>query len=230
MNINKVIKIYFTFLLVLAFVATLSYNRDINQFIVNAFNSSNFRQSQYLASILDVKNAGKIDMEVRNKNLSGDLSITFSNDPEQAFAQPGSSNVKIMNVNFSAKNPDLVVKKLSFVLEGVDESNVGRVAFVDNETGNIIQMAKREGEKFVFDNFDLKVSNLKKVTLGLEVSVTSALKNNDRLRLNIGSSEDVQFIVDKKTYNLKAGYPLNGKYLTIASPRGWVTTKKREES
>lgn len=230
MDLAKVIKGYFIFLMCIVTFAALSYNSTVKHYMLAASTFAhidiigqgrNTDESLYASvyGLQDIK-AKIFNNENLYENKSPNLfGFSISNDPEKSLMEPGTKNVLIMNLNLTAYENSATLKSLKLKVHGIDEYDVENVAIeVD---GEVLAFGKRDEQYFNFGNLDYEIAPNSKERFEVKVDLSENLTTGERLRLDIEKPEDIVVKVNGKKLNVNDYYPIKGKYLSIAKPRPW---------
>ncbi|MBD3360838.1 hypothetical protein GF366_03485 [Candidatus Peregrinibacteria bacterium] len=217
MNIAKVIKVYFYFIMVLMATASLTFNEEVKYFIVSAFHFdeqeyiSDASPSGYSANIFAGGSSKIFIAENDNPNL---INFSIMNDPEKSFAEPGSKGIYVMDFVFKTKNESMVLRKLTLKVVGVDSENILKAALVKGNKP--ISEARHKDGYLIFDNINFKIDNDSRNKLALKVSLSPNLQTGQRIRMDIEKPSDIEILVGGRPYTINKYYPIEGEYLSIA--------------
>lgn len=223
MNIAKVIKAYFLFVMAISSMALLSYNDNVGNYISSVLHADNLSESgkgfyKNLMSGISYDNDGRKIFLSHNENSSL-INFSISNNPEKAFASPGEKNVDMMSFVLKTFEDDLVFEDLRLKITGVDPEYIEKAMLLDEK--EILQIGKKDGEYFVFEGIDYLIESFQKKFLLLYVDLSSDIKTGERFRMDIENPDDINIIVGDEPYLIDAYYPLQGKYLSVTRQRAW---------
>lgn len=229
MNIRRVIKFYFSFVMVLVSAAGLSYNDDVRALMINSFNIEMGAEKDLftiasdkvlLSEALATGISGQGIFSAVNANSEA-LSFEMEHDADRAFANPGAAGAEIMRFEMNTYESSLHFSALTLKVFGVDAEDVQRAVLVMDEE-NFIE-GSREGEYFVFKNIDYKLDANSDGIVSLQVDLGEELTTGNRLRLDIEKPDDIELYVGGKVYKINEYYPIEGKYLSITKQNPSVT-------
>lgn len=223
MNIAKVIKAYFLFVMAISSMALLSYNDNVGNYISSVLHVDNLSESgkgfyKNLMSGISYDNDGRKSFLSHNENPSL-INFSILNNPEKAFAAPGEKNVEMMSFVFKTFENDLIFEDLRLKIIGVDPEYIEKAMLLDEK--EILQTAKKDGEYFVFEGIDYAIESFQKKSLLFYIDLSPDIKTGERIRMDIENPDDINIIVGDEPYLIDAYYPLQGKYLSIAKQRAW---------
>lgn len=223
MNIAKVIKVYFIFVMAISSMALLSYNDNVGNYISSVLHADNISESgkgfyKDLMAGISYDDGGRKIFLSHNENPSL-INFSILNNPGKAFASPGDKNVDMMSFVFKTFENDLVFENLRLKIMGVDPEYIEKAMLLDEK--EILQIGKKDGEYFVFEGIDYAIESFQKKSLLLYIDLSPDIKTGERLRMDIENPDDINIIVGDKPYSIDAYYPLQGKYLSIAKQRAW---------
>lgn len=236
MNINKILKVYFVFILSLSAMGALSYSSKVENYVVSVLHSIDQQTDQFHVDISDESkkfndtfvNLGEISSKkapaIVIKNSNPELiSFKLQNNPTKAYSEPGKRSVEIMEISLLGKEKPIELKKLVFKVSGV-EGNKIKKAYLSVK-GKVFSAKEPEGDYFIFDglnyNLDSKIEGRIKVLLDL----SEELKTGSRIHLDIEDAQSVELKVGGEDFGISQSYPVIGKYLTIAKARKWSNIK-----
>jgi hypothetical protein len=223
MNLAKIIKIYFVFMLITVSLGALSYNKGVVNYFSSVFHitemdfKSGTASSFYISDF--VKDEVYNDVFVNNNSNPNILNFNLVNDPSEAHASAGDKNVKIMGIYFKTDEMDLSLDELTFKIVGVDAENITDAVLTCDST--VIDEASLSDGYLTFKNIDFEMGSNEEKTLYLYVDLGTSLTTGERVRLDIESPDDVVLSVGGEPYALNKYYPIEGKYLSIAHNRPW---------
>jgi hypothetical protein len=223
MNIAKLIKGYFIFVMAISSVAVFSYNDSFSNYVVSVLHSDNsLTQVSPLQNVFDKISSenylsGSIFTSI-NQNPSL-INFLIESNPEGSFAEPGSQNSKVMTFSLKADADPMVLESLKLKVVGIDSSYVGRATLSFGDY--VFSKGRRDGDYFIFDNLNIRVAPNGFKTFDLLVNISSEVKTGNRFRFDIESPDDIGLNVNGETYIIDGYYPIKGTYLSIARPRTW---------
>ena len=215
MHTPKILKIYFTFVMSLVALATMSYIPGTQKSIQAALaffdvdtemqQQENFDFTQYL--------------KVSNYHYSSSLenphefSVTFSHDAANAYARSAEQGKTVMSLDFDSPDAGMNFKKVRFKIVGMDAEKIEGARLVSEF--EVVNEGRIDGEylEFSYVNFELAAGEAGK--LELVVDLADGLKPNDHLRFDIESEGDVKMEVGGVDAQIDGYYPLRGKTLFI---------------
>ena len=212
-------------------MALFSYNDRINEFIVSVVHigqdasaDQGFYDSLMASVVLDYGLDKSYSSHNENPAL---INFTIINDPEKAFAKPGSENVEMMGFSFKTEDDSLIIEDLRLKVVGVDREFIEKAMVLDEK--EIIKMGKADGDYFVFKGLNYEIPKDSKETLFLYVSMSPDITTGNRFRMDIEDSEDISLVVGSHSYSIDAYYPIEGKYLSVAKPRPWGIDRNKKD-
>lgn len=219
MSIQKVIKLYFVFVMAVATMAMLTYNVRVENFIVSIFHTQGSVQivepeSKRMGAFAD-------EMRMSPPGESEDEPVIFSitNDPEWAFAEPGSYGVSVMDFIFRAADEDLLLQLLKLKVVGVDIKNIESAVLTDGE--EFFKKGWVLDEYLIFSHINYEVLPDGEGVLTLVLDLGEDLHPGQRIRMDIEQPEDIVMLVGGEFYDVDQNYPIRGKSLSIAKARIW---------
>lgn len=214
MNINKILKFYLVLTLSIGSMALLGYSPN-SKHPLKEFTESSFYNQKLFTSVLPIENSRNVLSSVNTGDYT--VNFTLSSDPEKRFANPGEKNIEIMKISFKSPDGDIVLKSLNFKISALDQSKVRNVYLFEGET-KIASASIGDGYA-KFSNISYETVANKEAVLSVRMDLSKKTQVGDRVRLDIEKSEDVEIIVDDKTYDLRKYYPIQGHYLSVAKIR-----------
>lgn len=222
MNIAKVIKAYFIFVMAVSSIALFSYNDNIGNYIVSVLHADNISSDtgfyKNLMAGISYDNDGRKVFSSSNENSSL-INFNIINNPEKAFASPGEDNKELMSFLFKTFEDDLELKYLRLKIVEADSEYIKKAILIDGK--KILQIGKKDGEYFIFDNINYEIKSSDEKSLFIYISLSSDIKTGERVRMDIESPEDIVLLVGGENYIIDSYYPIQGKYLSIARQRVW---------
>ncbi len=219
MNIAKIIRAYFVFVMCGVAVASLSYNDTVKYYMASVFNFESDSADSTAFSADIESNAETV------ANSTGIINFVIDNNPNEAFAQPGAKSVPIMHFKMRTFDESVTVKSLKLKLAGVENKLVEKVFLTKGR--EIIAVGKKKGEYFDFKNIDFHLAKNSSGIINVIVDVSAELTTGNRFRLDIEKPEDIVILAGTDVYSVTGSYPLRGKYLSIAKSRPWNFKKKK---
>jgi hypothetical protein len=221
MNIAKVIRAYFIFVMAISCVAVFSYNSTLNNFIVSVLhiNESGLATAGLFNSVsseIPFDNNGRQTFISKNEN---DALVNFRimNNPEGAYAPPGSTNVPMMAFSIKTNNEVALLKDLKLKIVGVDSELITKAVIGDDK--ELLEVGGKNGEYFVFKNINHKINSNSIEKLILYVDLSEELHTGQRFRMDIEKPEDIVMAVGPEPFTIDAYYPIEGEYLSVARAR-----------
>ena len=209
--------------MVICLIAIANTNSSVSGYFVSVLNFADDVGQKFLEIESGMKTG--VSGAAVQKNIHGvDAKNFFSKEksdlisytvisPEKNFAYPGDKSVAIMDMEFSAKVDNMMIQKMKFKVEGVDDARVETLSLFNSE--NFIAYADAHDGYFVFENLNIPIKEDGKLKLSLKVDLSFALMGGDRVRLDIADPKDVQFYDGAENIYLKGFFPLKGVNLTI---------------
>ena len=216
MNIAKVIKVYFIFVMVISSIALLSYNDNFGNYILSVLHvgESSANASLYTSVIAYDYEGGVFSSTNESSSL---LNFSIINDPEKAFSAPGSENVEMMGFLFKTGDDVSLLKDLRLKVVGVDPKYIEKAVLFDGK--KIVKVGAKDEEYFSFKQINQKIDPNAYKILYLHVSLSSELHTGQRFRMDIESPDDIIILTGSQQFIVDDYYPIEGKYLSIAVPR-----------
>ena len=234
MNVRRILRGYLVFALLITTVGVAGQNQSVKSYTTNNFASvihlfdgltdtENYKLSDFkpYASIYNIENVNVREDKVgvpRTKNY-GLLSFDIKNDPANAFGLPGSKGNDLMSFLIQTESEAAYFDGVILKVEGVEAKMVEAAYLVDAE--GVIAEGKASGEYFSFNNLRYEIEAESLVNIRVKVDLSPDLHTSDRLRMDIEKPEDLKLEVDGEAFEISAQYPVEGKYISIATPRPW---------
>ena len=230
MNIKKILKFYLILTLTITGLSLLSYSDVIKNYT-----------SHYYADVLDSmdnwwgnsdykylqgKNEAYLPDDSRNssrrnfsdiKNVSANLNFSISNDSKNAYALPGTKLVEIMSLNFKTQEEPLKLRSVKLKISGVDFGAVERAYLMVGDS--VVSNADVSQDYLNFSAIGYDVESNSTASFSIKLDLNPSMKSGQRINLDIESPEDMDIVVDGKSFKVSELYPIQGKYLTIHGQR-----------
>jgi len=218
MNLNKIIKIYFAFVMTVSSVALMSYNDSVKQYMASVFylNDESAQEVSFLPLDL-VENFLPNNFSFDRIEYIPPFDFELVNDAGNAFALPGNEGVEIMKFQIKTDDKNFELDDLRLKVEGVDIGKIKEAIFMNNE--GIVVRGKKENEHFIFNGIGFELEKESEGSLSLILNLSDDLHPGKRIRMDIEKSEDIGILVDNDPYTLRFDYPIRGKYLSIVKRR-----------
>lgn len=230
MNIQGVIKFYFSFTLILVCAAGLSYNHDVRELMVNSFNIDLSAEKNLLTTVSSNKGllseklaTGKNEQGLfaavnTNSNI---VSFEMVSTPDKSYASPGASNVEIMKFAITAYETPVSFNEIKLKTFGIDSKYVTRASMILDEENSVEGIL--DGGYFVFKNISYNLAANNSGYISLRVDLSDEVTTGNRLRMDIEKPDDIELFVGGGAYKLNAYYPIEGRYLSITRPNPKIT-------
>ncbi len=218
MNLQKIIKVYFIFVMSLVSVAALTYTDSIGGVFVSAFQSDDLAsESPFANYVLDAFHEGQHnELYVSDKN--DPLKIDFRTEyPESNFVFSGGENVHLMTLKIKPKK-DSMLESLKFKLSVGDEEIFKKAYFTDKD-GEVLAKGKSVGGYLIFDGVRLKIMEGVREEISLFVDLSDELKPGNHFRMDVEKPDDLIFIVDGAEFYLNEFYPIKGRSFSVVEKR-----------
>jgi len=201
MHIEKIIKFYFLFVMVICSTVAVGSDKTTQTFMANVLGFNSVEHS-----VAEVDNR-KVDFEIsRNKDV---LSII-----------PGSTNVDMMKISFRTHDDEMVVNGLKLKVFGVLSDNVGKAVLKSGD--DVLADGQIENGYISFGNVGHKIDKNSEGVVSVFLDVSRNLKAGERIRLDLQDQKDIYMIVGGRSFDLKTSYPIKGKSLSVVSSRSWI--------
>lgn len=191
MSINKIIHLYFAFIMTMTSVAGLSYySEDVNDFLGDSYASVvHTFDAALVEPIEEEAQFEAVELELGKKSEL--LVELFGGN----YAKAGEKGVEVMDIFLKTENLVQLEEMNLMVGDGVE-------ALYLSDRGEYWEEADWDGEKWTFDTLDLSVEGEMKLLILADVS--KELVPGKRLRFDLVDLGEI----DSKL-------PLGGKYVTI---------------
>ncbi len=229
MNIAKVIRNYFLFLVLVVSAAGLSYNNNVNDYYVSVMHSVTdlveelsdgmlsesglLSVSSGLTDNLSFVDLGKnLFLDNPNENI-----LNFKMTKDGYFVSPGSQNISMMTLLFKTGDEPMELKSVKLKVHGTEPSNIGKVMLYDGD--DLLSLAERDGEYFSFSDLDFSMNNNSERGISLKADFGGELHTGERIRFDIEEADDLKLEVGGNSYIINQFYPIEGEYISIVRPR-----------
>lgn len=227
MNIKKILKFYLVLTLSITAMSLLSYSdlirSNASHYYANTLNAldSFFDDSEYKyleekAIIYNRADVSKTPKKDFKKTPEG-FTFSIGNTPEKAYALAGSRMAEIMDLDFKTMEKTLKIKSIKFTIEGVSQEDIEE-AYLFSED-EIVSTAKKGNNKLFFDGMNHEIEPNGSEVLTVKLNLSHNLKTGNRVRLDIMEPGDLAIELDDDPIQPSKNYPINGRYLSITSPR-----------
>jgi len=215
MNIRKIVRVYFGFIMMLMIVSVLTVNEDFEKYLISVFHvdaTEALKMSDDAIWNMDFTDQDAQKYVVENSDYSVVLKIQGVG--EQRFVSPGSDDKEVMVISFGSLEEMLLVKEIKFKIEGVNSKLIKNVKIFK---GDQVTLGEIDGDYVTFRKVDLKVDPGFTKELKVVASLSSMTHPGQRIRFDIEKPEDLILFHANKRYTLSAYYPIKGEYLTVAN-------------
>ncbi|MFA5793412.1 MAG: hypothetical protein WC897_06170 [Candidatus Gracilibacteria bacterium] len=227
MHINKIIKIYFLFVMTIATIGGIGQaqlNGDsllsVLHIMKNPSTDFKFSVVNFLPKTIKDQLGDRLPTAIVAPSEEEDT-VTFAiqNDPGSAFATAGAKNKKVMEFVIGSDQGKVDLKNLRLKISGVHPLAIEKTMLVVN--GKEMSEGRQDSEYLLFNGIDLEVEKGKKETLELYMDLSEGLQSGDRIRPDVEDANDIFLTLDGKPYDLKKKFPIKGRYLSIIRYRPW---------
>lgn len=192
MSIQKIIKIYFIFVMTIVSMSILSVNKNFENLIISVFHTSSGLSTEIKTAVI----------------VPAESSIlTITNQPEKAYASPGAKDIELMKFVFKADSEDIELKSMILKTVGVPAEKLKKVVLKDEDS---VSESDGISEYFLFKNIGFMLKSGEKKTLSLRVDLGENLHAGDRFRMDIE-----KLVLGGKADEANFEFPIIGKYLSI---------------
>lgn len=217
MNIEKVVKAYFIFVMAIVSIGVLSYNDSFDRYFLSVFHSNGVESDGDISSSLfasSISYRGNGD----EFSVSGRQNVVSLNIEENlnSFVQPGSEGATIMKFVFVAEE-DVVLEDLKLKIVEIDPKYLVRAVLMDGN--EVLEEGKISGGYCVFSGVDYEIKKGFKSSLSLVIDLSPDVKTGQRLRMDIETAEDLGLVAHGRSVKIGKHYPIKGSYLSVAKPR-----------
>lgn len=241
MDIKKVIKTYFIFVMAVATIGVASYNDTMSGLMTSVLHAGgeqddpdSFSASSIAKDIAEKARGGEKVRYYYDGDNEEFVSFEISGDSEKRFVAPGTEGAQAMTLDLKALNETVELNYLRIKIYGVDDEMIKGMRIKEAEDSaeaeegdEVVEEVKevylaegnRDGEYFIFRNIDYKVLAGEKGRLTLVVDLSEELKTGKRIRFDIENPEDLELKVNGERYEIPSYYPIQGEYLSIGKPR-----------
>lgn len=220
MNIMKILKGYFLFVMMVGAMSLLSYNDNVRTYFANVFVAEGTAVTTKTYSVVYTSQAllPKFSLNyVTEKQNSAVVNFEITRDTDWGFGLPGGKKVPVMKLNFKTGDQPLEFDNVKFSIQGVDELLIQGAYLLDEN--EVVASAKKVGGHLKFSSVDYELAARSEGSVVVALDLSPALKTGQRIRLDIDAPEDFGLRVGGIPYKIGAYYPMKGKYLSIARPR-----------
>ncbi len=229
MNMERVIKGYFYFLLIVMSMVSLGYNENVGKYYASIFESFE-NISNEIIEIKDISIVNSMDLQAivpLNFSYSGDkafyvggqeqkdISFEIQNDGVDYFAQSGQDAALAISYLIKTYDKSINLEKLKLSVNGVNINDVRSINI--SLLGDVIAIGSKVKNAFVFDNLNINFDPKSNTRIDVFVDLGEELRANDRLRLDILNPEDLVFSSKSGKFNISRYYPIKGSYLSVVS-------------
>jgi|GEM_PF-3430716 len=200
MHIEKIIKFYFLFVMVVCSTVAVGSDRNTQTFMANVLGYNSVEHS-----VAEVDNR-KIDFELsKNKDV---LSVV-----------PGSTNVNMMEMSFRTNDDAMLINGLKLKVSGVLSGDIDKAVLKSGE--KVLSEGKIENGYISFGNIGYGTDKNSEGVISVFIDIGRDLKAGERIRLDIQDPKDIYMMVGGRNFDLKTSFPVKGKSLSVVSVRGW---------
>ena len=223
MNIQRLIKGYFAFIMTIVTVGALTYNEDVEQYMASVFHidETSGLKTDITSSAHMLQSSNFIDSLRVFPHSEGHSLVTMDieNTPSQAFAVPGAEDKEIARFIFTTSEYEMSLEKLTLRVVGADTDYIDSASFMAGDEQ--IDKASVVGDYLVFSNINHKIDQDTQGVLTLNVNLGEDLHTGQRIGVRVESHEDIEIVVGGEIYNLPTYFPTSTKYISIAKSRPW---------
>lgn len=202
MSIEKVIKYYAIFLLVLSTTASVGQMPD----------AQNFMASTFSISFEKPKEEKIVEIETEKS-----MSFNVVTDAEKAFAVSGTKHAKIMQIRFFSYESDVVFDHLKLKIEGIEDNKIKNPVLMRG--GQLLSEGKISDGYIEFRNFRYSLPKESVGSVDLHLDIEKEARIGDRMRMAIETKEDAGFKMGEKIYFVRDVYPISGPYFSVVNAR-----------
>lgn len=205
MRIEKLIKVYFVFVVAVIGMATSTQMSWGQSYLASIF-SSNDAANEEIGEV--------VPLPVLENS---EANFHILNDAGNTFVLAGTKDKEIMQYVLKAKEKDLELKNLRLKINGIHQLGIEKAYIVAE--GKIIAEGKKHQGYLVFGNMNFKVKNGEEKILSFRVDVSPYAEPGTRIRLDIEEAGDLIMTSGNKEVSVSEEYPVFGKYLSVARKR-----------
>ncbi len=227
MHINKIIKIYFLFVMSIAVIGGIGQAQldtdsllSVLHIMKNPSQDFKFSVINFLPKNVKDQLGDRLPTAIVAPSEEEDV-VTFmiQNDPGSAFATAGAKNKKVMEFVVGSDQGIVDLKNLRLKISGVHPLAIEKTMLVVN--GKEVSEGRQDNEYLSFSGIDLEVPKGQKETLELYMDLSEGLQSGDRIRPDVEDANDIFLTLDGNPYDLNKTFPIKGRYLSIIRYRPW---------
>lgn len=211
MNIERVIKTYFIFVMFVVAVSIVGYNTPTKAYMANVL-GYNFSVGEKFS---EAKN--------EEKQTADFLTFAVTNNPKKTFVFAGAQNSELMKLVFRSAKNDVILRGISFKIALIDPKYIKSAALVYR--GKLVAEGVVQDGKLNFANMNHKFDNTTEDIFSLSINLTDDIPVGQRVRMDIENPDDIVITNGENEFKLRASYPMKGRYLSVAQKRTWGVKK-----
>lgn len=215
MQTQKIVKLYFSFVMAVVAISGLSQFPAANEYMKTALAFFDVEIEEYKATSFDYSKYVQASVKHFNINTANpfDIHFEFENDPANAHARAGEYDKQAMRIEIKSEDAPVSLSSLKLKVDTIDTEKIKSVYLMDGEkklAGGAVS-----GEYFVFNGINYSLAAGESGTLYLKVELGEDVKPNDIVRFDLEKAEDLGLKVGGLAYKVKGYYPIKGKPLFI---------------
>lgn len=203
MNIEKIIKGYFMFVLV---VLGIAVSKDAPL------------ATQYLVSVLH--NGESVSVEQTEENaatVTVPFEIVTDNDGFIAYIVPGEKDRDGIVLKLTALEENISLKNLRMKIDGVNPMIIKNAYLLKD--GEVLAKGKKKDDRLQFSGFKLNIEAGESVDLTVQFALSTYAQAGERFRLIMEEADDLTIDAKNRKYDLPGGFKIKGPYLSVVGKR-----------